>query len=144
MDEFMFLIRSSSKELSTQTTNNCTIRLNGLPQQYRLFDATLEALHINTTLTTLNNLGNTSTVELRTDGLNFVNGMDTKNNNLRTVGFASLNQTFPQSEYKFRFENANGKSVSFQLYNDAGGLLQNSGSDYNLPWILILKLQGVE
>jgi len=141
MEEFMYVIRSSSKEISTQTTNNCTIRLNGLPQQYRYFEATLEALHIQTQEATL---GNTSIVELRTDGLNFINGKDTFRNTLRTVGFASLNNTYPQSDYKFRFENTNGKTVSFQLYNDSGNLLQNSGSDYNLPWIVILKLVGVE
>jgi hypothetical protein len=141
MEEFMYVIRSSSKELSTQTTNNCTIRLNGLPQQYRYFEATLEALHIQTQGATL---GNTSIVELRADGLNFINGEDTFRNTLRTVGFASLNNTYPQSDYKFRFENTNGKTVSFQLYNDSGNLLQNSGSDYNLPWIVILKLVGVE
>ena len=144
-NSFTYIIRSSNKELSGDNTNNCTIRLGGLPQKYRWFEATVSALHISTN----NAVFTTSTFELRADGLALCDGYDTNNNTLRSVAFASFNNTYPQGDYKFKFENTNGRSVRFQLYDDAGALLTsnyNSGgvTNYNRPWILILNLVGVE
>lgn len=139
-NNFIYVIRSSQKENSTDNTNSCSIRLQGLPQQFRYFEATVSALHISTVgLTGIS----TSTFELRQDGMNIVNGMDTQNNVLRTVAFASNNATYPQGPYTFKFENCNGKSIQFKLYGDNNSLLTISGgNNYNAPWILVLNLIG--
>jgi hypothetical protein len=142
---FTYVIRSAQKEISTDNTNNCTIRLGGLPQKYRWFEATVSALHVSTN----NAVFTTSTFELRTDGLNIINGYDTFHNILNTVGFASLNNTYPQGAYKFKFENTNGKSIRFQLFDDANALLTSNYNsagvgNFNRSWILILNLVGVE
>jgi hypothetical protein len=138
-NSFTFIIRSAQKEFSTSNTNDCSIRLQGLPQKYRFFEATVSALHVATHGATIA----TSTFELRADGLNLVNGVDTYRNILSTVAFATFdNNTFNQSPYKFHFENFNGKSVRFSLYQDNNTLLQNGGSNYNLDWVLVLNLKG--
>ena len=138
-NNFTFVIRSSSKENTTDNTNDCSIRLMGLPQQFRYFEATVSALHVSTVGATIA----TSTFELRQDGMNMVNGIDTKNNALKTVAFSTYNNgTYPQGPYQFKFENCNGRSIKFQLYQDDGALLKNGGSSYNLTWILVLNLVG--
>ena len=142
---FTYIIRSAQKELSTQNTNDCTIRIGGLPQKYRWFEATVSALHVSTN----NTVFTTATFELRTDGLNLINGYDTYRNMLNSVAFASLNSTYPQGPYKFKFENSNGKSIRFQLYDDNGALLTSNYNsvgvaNFNRSWILVLNLVGVE
>ena len=138
-NNFTLVIRSSSKENTADNSNDCTIRFTGLPTQFRFFEATVSALHVSTVSQTIS----TSTFELRQEGLNMINGIDTKNNILRTVAFSTYNNgTYPQGPYQFNFENCNGRSIRFQLYQDNGLLLQNGGSNYNLPWILVLNLVG--
>jgi hypothetical protein len=86
---FTYVIRSKDKESTSDNSNNCTIKLTGLPQQYKHFDCTVSALHISTISGTFT----TSTFELRADVLEIVNGRDTNNYALRTVGFSSYNNT---------------------------------------------------
>ena len=118
---FTYIIRSKDKEYAVDKTNNCTMRLHDLPQQYKYFDCTVSALHISTISGTFL----TSTFDLRaTEGIEIVNGRDTTNSTLRTVALASYNNTYPQGEYTFRCNNFNGRSVRFQLYDDNNSLLQ--------------------
>ena len=117
---FTYIIRSKDKESTTENTNNCTIKLQGLPQKYKYFDCTVSALHISTISGTFS----TSTFELRADVLDIVNGRDTNNYALRTVGFASYNNTYPQGPYTFRCSNFNNRSIRFQLYDDTNSLLK--------------------
>jgi len=123
---FTYVIRSKDKESTSDNSNNCTIKLTGLPQQYKYFDCTVSALHISTISGTFA----TSTFELRADVLDIVNGRDTNNFTLRTVAFASNNNTFPQEAYTFRCSNFNNRSVRFQLYDDTNNLLKYSNNSY--------------
>ena len=45
---FTYIIRSVNKENAIDYTNNCSIRLHGLPQKYKYFDCTVSALHVST------------------------------------------------------------------------------------------------
>ena len=58
-----FVIRSANKEFTTDNTNSCTKRLNGLPQKYKYFDCTVSALHVSTNASNFT----TSTFELKAD-----------------------------------------------------------------------------
>ena len=123
---FTFVIRSSNKEFSTDNTNNCTIRLNGLPNKYKYFDCEVSALHVSTNAYNFN----TSTFELRVDdSMEIINGRDTTCNMLRSVAFASFNNTYPQGPYTFRTDNFNNRTVRFQLYDDYNNLLQYSSTN---------------
>ena len=123
---FTYVIRSKDKESTTENTNNCSIKLQGLPQKYKYFDCTVSALHISTISGTFT----TSTFELRADVLDIVNGRDTTNYALRSVGFASYNNTYPQGPYTFRCSNFNNRSVRFQLYDDTNNLLKYQNNSY--------------
>lgn len=138
--DFTYIIRSDQKENLTDNTNSCSIRLGGLPQQYRYFECSVSALHIST----YNLQITTSTFELRSDNIGFLNGKDTKNNILHTLAFASFNNTYPQGPYKFKIDNFNGRSVNFRLLGDTGLLLTtgNTNITYNSPWILVLNMVG--
>jgi len=126
-DSFTYIIRSKDKESSADNTNNCTVKLTGLPQHYRYFDCTVSALHVST----ISGVFTTSTFELRADVLEIVNGRDTNNYALRTVAFASYNNTYPQGPYKFRCSNFNNRSVRFQLYDDTNALLKYSNNSFS-------------
>ena len=145
-NKFTFVIRSANKEFTTDNTNSCTIRLNGLPQKYKYFDCEVSALHISTQ----NGVFTTSTFELRVDGgMDIINGRDTQNNMLHSLAFASFNNTYPQGQYTFRTDNFNGRSIKFQLYDDNNVLLtsnyNNTGvANFNRSWILILNMVGIE
>jgi hypothetical protein len=140
---FTYIIRSKDREVQADNTNSCTIKLYGLPQQYRYFNCEVSALHVSTT-----GLANftTSTFELRADGIDIENGWDTNNKRNTSVGFASFNNTYPQGSYTFTCANFNGRSVRFQLYGDNNALLttNNGANQYNAPWFLILNMTGIE
>ena len=141
---FTYVIRSMSKEVPGDNTNNCTMRLSGLPSQYKYFDCSVSALHVST----ISGVFTTGTIEVRADVLDIVNGRDSKGTTLNTIAFASLNNTYPQGAYTFRCSNFNGRSIRFQLYDEQNVLLTsnyktNGVLDFNRPWILILKMVGV-
>ena len=141
---FTYIIRSSSKEVSADNTNNCTMRLNGLPSQYKFYDCTVSALHVST----ISGVFTTATFELRADVLDIVNGRDSKGGGLNTIAFASFNNTYPQGAYTFRCSNFNGRSIRFQLYDDLNNLLTSSYNgagvnNFNRPWVLVLNMVGV-
>ena len=137
---FTYVIRSKDKESTTENTNNCSIKLQGLPQKYKHFDCTVSALHISTISGTFS----TSTFELRADVLDIVNGRDTNNYALRSVGFASYNNTYPQGPYTFRCSNFNNRSVRFQLYDDTNNLLkyQNNSFAFNGTFTYVSPAQS--
>ena len=160
---FTYIIRSANKETAADNTNNCTIRLMGLPQQYKRFKASVVALYVST-----NNLGIgsgniagqayaagtqvllNSIYELRADVL-AIGGIYDTNKTYSTIGFTTNNNTFPQSEYYFEMENVNGRSVRFQLFDENNVLLQTSLSQtlttktaFNNNWTLVLRLEGIE
>ena len=142
---FTYIIRSNNKEDFTENSNNCTIKLNGLPQQYRYFKCDVSALYI----TTAGEVFTTSLIELRAEGMDMVNGWDTNNFRNETVGFATLNNTYPQDAHSFVCGNFNGRSVRFQLYDEDNELLTSNLNgvgigDYDSPWVLVLKMTGIE
>ena len=121
---FTYIIRSVNKENAIDYTNNCSIRLHGLPQKYKYFDCTVSALHVSTNASNFT----TSTFELKADGIDIINGRDTTNNMLKSIAFASYNNTYPQGTYSFRCENFNGRSCKFQLCDDSNNLLTYSSN----------------
>jgi len=142
---FTYIIRSKDREIQADGTTNCTIKLYGLPQQYRYYKCEVAALHISTE----RGVFTSSTFELRADGIDIENGWDTNNKRNTSVAFASYNNTYPQSSYTFTCGNFNGRSVRFQLYGDDNALLTSNYNGggvaiYNRPWILILNMTGIE
>ena len=142
---FTYIIRSKDRENLADNTNNCTIKLYGLPQQYRYYKCEVSALHISTERGAFT----TSTFELRADGLDIENGWDTNNKRNSSVAFASFNNTYPQGTYTFTASNFNSRTVRFQLYGDDNNLLTSNFNGagvaaYNRPWILVLNMTGIE
>ena len=145
---FTYIIRSNDREEPIDDSNNCTIQLNGLPQQYRYFKCDVIALY----LTTVGEVFTCSHAELRVDnGIDIMNGWDTNNKRNATVGFTSLDNTFSQyAPHTFTCGNFNGRTVSFKLYcGDENELLQSSFNnlavgDFNQPWVLVLNMTGIE
>ena len=143
---FTYIIRSNDREDPNENTNSCTIKLYELPQQYRYFKCDVTALYI----TTVNQEFTTSLIDLRADGIDIVNGWDTKNKRNASVGFATLNNTYTQSApHTFTCGNFNGRTVTFQLFDDDNQFLtsnfDNVGvGNFNGPWVLILNMTGIE
>ena len=143
---FTYIIRSNDREDLDENTNNCTIKLYGLPQQYRYFKCDVIALYI----TNVNEVFTTSLIDLRADGIDIMNGWDTKNKRNATVGFATLNNTYPQAApHTFTCSNFNGRTVSFKLYDDENQLLESDFNafgvmPYNKAWVLVLNMTGIE
>ena len=143
---FTYIIRSNDREDPAETTNSCTIKLYGLPQQYRYFKCDVTALYI----TTAGEAFTTSMIDLRADGIDIVNGWDTKNKRNASVGFATLNNTYAQSApHTFTCGNFNGRTVTFQLFDDDNQFLTSNFNgagvgDFNGPWVLILNMTGIE
>ena len=143
---FTYIIRSNDREDPAETTNSCTIKLYGLPQQYRYFKCDVTALYI----TTAGEAFTTSMIDLRADGIDIVNGWDTKNKRNASVGFATLNNTYAQSApHTFTCGNFNGRTVTFKLYDDDNDLLTSDLNaagiaNYDSPWVLVLNMTGIE
>ena len=143
---FTYIIRSNDREDPNENTNSCTIKLYGLPQQYRYFKCDVTALYI----TTDNQVFTTSLIDLRADGIDIVNGWDTKNKRNASVGFATLNNTYAQSApHTFTCGNFNGRTVTFQLFDDDNQFLTSDLNaagiaNYDSPWVLVLNMTGIE
>ena len=144
---FTYIIRSKDRENPAAESNNCIIKLYGLPQQYRYFKCEVNALY----LATDNHDFVTSYAELRADDMEIMNGWDTNNKRNSTVGFASLNPyTFAQSApHTFTCGNFNGRTVHFKLFDESNQLLFSSYAagvqdDYNGQWALVLNMTGIE
>ena len=144
---FTYIVRSNDRENPAENTNDCTIKLYGLPQQYKYFKCDVIALYI----TTENEIFTTSLIDLRADGIDIMNGWDTNNKRNATVGFVSLNPyTFAQSApHTFTCGNFNGRTVNFNLYAEDNQILFSDYSgagqdDYNGRWVLVLNMTGIE
>jgi hypothetical protein len=144
-DSFTYIIRSNNRENSAvDNTNNCSIKLGGLPQMYKEFDCEVVVFCISE----VGQVFTSTLVELRSSDLNINNGGDTQNKSLKTVALLTLGNSYPSSSFNFRCENFNNKLVHFQLYDDVNNLLTSdlyaSGVDnYDDSWILVLKMTGV-
>ena len=144
---FTYIIRSKDRENPAAESNNCIIKLYGLPQQYRYFKCEVNALY----LATDGHDFLTSYAELRGDNMDIMNGWDTNNKRNSTVGFASLNPyTFAQSApHTFTCGNFNGRTVTFKLFGEGNILLLSDyalagQNDYNGHWVLVLNMTGIE
>jgi hypothetical protein len=144
---FTYIIRSNDREELLQNSNDCNIKLYGLPQQYRYFKCEVNAFY----LATNDHDFTSSYAELRADNMDIMNGWDTNNKRNVSVGFSSLNPyTFAQSApHTFTCGNFNGRTVRFQLVDDDNNLLTsnvNAGgvANYNSPWVLVLNMTGIE
>lgn len=144
---FTYIIRSNDREELLQNTTDCTIKLYGLPQQYRYFKCEVNALY----LATDDHVFTSSYAELRADNMDIMNGWDTNNKRNVSVGFSSLNPyTFAQSApHTFTCGNFNGRTVSFKLFDDTNQLLTSNFNaagiaNYNGPWVLVLNMTGIE
>lgn len=142
---FTYIIRSDSRLNQNDNTNSCTIRLN-CPSNYQYFDCEVETLLLSTKSYKMVD----SFCELRADGLQFVDGNDTKHNKLKSLGFYSFENKDFNGHLKFRLANFNNSEILFTLYNDDNTLLKpDIGTtaevlaDYDEPWILVLKMTGV-
>jgi hypothetical protein len=143
-NSFTYIIRSNNRENLADNTNNCSIKLGGLPQMYKEFDCEVIAFYISE----VDEVFNTTLIDLRATELTITNGWDTQNKSLKTIGLLSLGNSYPFSSFRFRCENFNNKLVNFKLYDDGNNLLTsnffNVGyDDYNSPWTLVLKMTGV-
>lgn len=143
---FTYIIRSNDRENPAENTNDCTIKLYGLPQQYRYFNCDVIALYIST----VNEVFTTSLIDLRADGIDIVNGWDTNNKRNATVGFTTLNNTYTQAApHTFTCGNFNGRTVQFRLFEDDNVLLTSNFNaagiaNYDSPWVLVLNMTGIE
>ena len=81
MSTFTYIVRSINKEVSGDNTNNCTIRLMGLPQQYTRFKASVVGFYVST-----NSLGFSSQVS----GTNYASGLKLISNSLFELRADSL------------------------------------------------------
>ena len=163
MATFTYIIRSVNKENASDNTNNCTIRLMGLPQQYKRFQASVVGFYVSNNGLVLGSstisgqlyVSNTqvllnSIYELRADSL-ATGGIYDTNKTYNTIAFATNNNCYPQWQHSFEMENVNGRSVKFQLYDETNTLLKTALSqtpatktDFNQNWVLVLLLEGIE
>ena len=163
MSTFTYTIRSINKETTGDSTNNCSIRLMGLPQRFKRFKASVVGFYVSTNGLGLGNVNITgqtyvsntqlllnSIYELRADSLACGGVYDT-NKTYNTIAFATNNNCYPQWQHSFEMENVNGRSVRFQLYDETNTLLKTSLSqtiatktNYNKDWVLVLSLEGIE
>jgi len=162
MSTFTYIIRSVNKETSTDNTNNCTIRLMGIPQQYKRYKASVVGFYVSnnglgfstqvtgTSYVTGLKLLYNSVYELRADSL-ATGGMSDTNKTYNTIAFATNNNCYPQWQHSFEMENINGRSVRFQLYDENNVLLTttlantpNTVQNFNQNWVLVLSLEGIE
>jgi hypothetical protein len=138
MSDFTYIIRSNNRENKSENTNSCHIRLEGLPQQYKHFECEVVQFNVQ-----INRNFNNETIELRADAIGFQNGVDT-NSTFKTCAIVNT-RIASQAEFKFITDNFNARYVKFELYSMSNSILkQDDGSAWNLPWILILNMKGIE
>ena len=140
-NSFTYIIRSNTA--SGTTSNDLTLRLNGLPTTVRKFHCEVVDFFVSAQQADLNGY----IIELRADSnMGIINGRDTSTLALRSLAFTNTNNTFPQSTYEFYCENFNGRSIRLQLYDEYNALLVNKtgGASFNKAWILVLKMTPIE
>lgn len=127
---FTVVIRSADREAGGDA-DDCYIKINGMDTKYNKYLVEVQNFMISsfTGLTT-------NFLELRSDNMPIINGIDSKFHRLRTVAFMNFN-TFYQSPFIFEITPFNG-IIHFQLYTDDGIL-----TTINEDWVLSLKLTGI-
>lgn len=124
--------------LSNIVTNDCNIKLTGLPSRYNSFLCEVVAFMISAKTGDTNS----NVVELRQEGMQFDGGKDNGNKGFKTVAICHLNDSHSQSTYSFTCSNFNNKTIRFQLFNEYGSLLlNNTNGNFAKPWVLILKMK---
>jgi hypothetical protein len=141
-ESFIYIVRSDNKTNADDNTNSCSIQLGGLPTHYREFECEFVGLNLATDDCVFTSA---SFIELRTDNLGIMNGYDTKNKHLQTIAIVNAIGVQPLT---FRCNNFNNRYVNFSLYGSDNALLQadyndEGVDDFNRPWVLILKMTGV-
>jgi hypothetical protein len=139
INNFTVIIRSSDKDITTDNTNDCYIRLN-CPSHFKYIECDIKQFYFTTVV---NETYGTDIFDLRSDNLNLKNHFDTKNtiamNNLLSNGVAN-------AKMRFTAENFNNQRIHFQLFTEYNILVQsvvnNVSNNYNNPWILVLNCVG--
>jgi hypothetical protein len=138
MSSFTYIIRSNNRIDKNENTAECHLKLKGLPQQFKYFECEVVQFYVN--IINLNEI-----IELRADSaFGFINSIDT-NNGFKTCAFTSFINSNTQGPFRYIVENFNNKYVNFQLYDDSNNIVTNNDStSFNLPWILVLNMKGIE
>jgi len=143
-DFFTIVIKSSSKTLTTDKTNNCSIRMK-CPSQFNYIQVHGVSLYADfPTNITFNGLF----AELIANDIDIYDSFDTKNGPLKTLAFENTTRlTVDRANMNFKCGNFNNKTINFQLLNETGVLLKEVGTvfttDYDRPWVCVLKCKGL-
>jgi len=143
-DFFTIIIRSNSKQVSTDNSNRCNIRLK-CPSQYQYIQCCGVSYYADyPTTSTFNALY----TELRVDNIDMYDSFDSSLGNLRTLVFENTTRlNVDRANMNFKCGNFNNKLVTFTLLNETGVLLTETAggvtTNYNRPWVLVLKCKGL-
>jgi hypothetical protein len=143
-DFFTIIIRSNSKTNTTDNTNNCTIRMK-CPSHYKFIQVSGVSFYADfPTTITFNGLF----AELRSNNIDIYDSFDTSLGTLQTFAFENTTRlTIDRANMNFKLGNFNNKTINFQLLNETGVTLKEIGTlsttEYNRPWVLVLKCKGL-
>ena len=145
-DYFTIVIRSSSKTVTTDNTNNCTIRMK-CPSQYKYIQVSGVSMFADYSSTYSYNA---LVSEMRVDNIDMYDSYDTSLGTMRSLAFENTTRVnVDRANMNFKCANFNNKAVNFQLLNEDGILLtQASGAplvteNYNQPWTIVMKCKGL-
>ena len=142
-DYFTIVIRSSSKTVTTDNTNNCTIRMK-CPSQYKYIQVSGVSVFISYLTGFTYNAVYT---EMRVNNIDMYDSFDTLLGTMRTLAFENVSRSnVDRANMNFKCGNFNNKDLNFQLLNQNGQLLtQNDGGavNYNQPWTIVMKCKGL-
>jgi len=143
-DYFTIVIRSSSKTVTTDNTNNCTIRMK-CPSQYKYIQVSGVSVFISNSSAYAYNA---QVAEMRVNNIDMYDSYDTSLGTMRTLGFEFIPQSNVNgTNFNFKCGNFNNKDLNFQLLNQNGELLtENSGGgygNYDRPWTIVMKCKGL-
>ena len=142
-DFFTIIIRSNSKQVSTDNSNSCSIRLK-CPSQYQYIQCYGASFYAS-----FPEIYNTYTVELRVSDIDIYDSFDSSLGNLKTLAFENIGvaNNADRANINFKCGNFNNKLVTFTLVNENGVLLTETvggvTADYNRPWVLVMKCKGL-
>jgi len=147
---FNYIIRSTNKTVTTDSHNNCGIRLS-CSSLYKYYECEVVGFHLSylgdSDITSETNLNfyTSGFIELRAD-FDFVDFADTGNK--KTVAVQSTTNFYQGKPDKFKVANFNGVTINFKIVGDDEKPLSymERGLDvlheYDKPWVLILNMKG--
>ncbi len=133
MAEYNYIIRSDSRNTTNYANaNSFTLKLTGLPTQYKYFDTSVVGVYIN------DSSGNTLTkyAEIQCDNINIYSSYDTRTNTSKVL--ANNIGSFGGHPLSYRIENFNNRDVNFKVVDVSNSSLSVTN------WVVVLKLTGVE